>query len=44
MEDFYDDSGDFYDDSFIEEHHDHEIIEETFDGDATAYYDWKAEN
>ena len=44
MEDYYDDFGDGYDDSFIEEHMDHEIIETTFDGDAKAYYVWKVSN
>lgn len=44
MEDFYDRFGDCYDDSFIEEHRDQEIIETAFDGDAKAYYIWKVSN
>ena len=41
MKDYYEDFGDCYDDSFIEEHRDQEIIETAFDGDAKAYYVWK---
>lgn len=44
MEDYYDDFGDCYDASFIEEHKDYEIIEAAFHGDAKAYYVWKMSN